>query len=352
MDTYILPPRAETEREPPPGEIENKPERSAAEIRALIADIIADGMGILMSAGYAPRCLIREGERLEESAQSAPGNEPSRNLWQAVRNWVRSIIQWFAGGDETNGQPAPDMERRLEVLERRVDALADEMRAEFGRVHQRLDESAAAAKAMGEQLSQRLDESIAATKAMGKQLNRRLDLLNASTTHERAKVVEDSLRNWAVSHHRWREILPLAREKAKIEVEILWSDHMHSRYWKHLRDDLGLPMDSAVGSCDLLAEVHIQFPNAPVTFLFVGEASVNMDSGRIRKTIQHARELEMHTSYRALPCVCATTYTAPMVDMARTAGVMALQWQPRTNARIIALPDDIKTFLGWPASQK
>ena len=239
MDTYILPPRAETEREPPPGEIENKPERSAAEIRALIADIIADGMGILMSAGYAPRHLIREGERLEESAQSAPGNEPPRNLWQAVRNWVRSIIQWFAGGDETNGQPAPGMERRLEVLEQRVDALADEMRAEFGRVHQRLDESAAATKAMGEQLSQRLDESIAATKAMGEQLNRRLDLLNASTTHERAKVVEDSLRNWAVSHHRWREILPLAREKAKIEVEILWSDHMHSRYWKYLRDDLG-----------------------------------------------------------------------------------------------------------------
>ena len=239
-----------------------------------------------------------------------------------------------------------------EQLNQRLDASIVAAKTMGEQLNQRFNASIAATKTMGEQLNQRLDASIVVTKTMGKQLNRRLDLLNESTTHARAKVVEDSLRNWAVSHHRWREILPPAREKAKIEVEILWSDHMHSRYWKHLRDELGLPMDSAVGSCDLLAEVHIQSPDAPVTFLFVGEASVNMDSGRIRKAIQHARELEMHTSYRVLPCVCATAYTAPMVDMVRTAGVMALQWQPGTNARIIALPDDIKTFLGWPESQK
>ena len=240
-----------------------------------------------------------------------------------------------------------------EQLSQRIDESAAAAKTMGEQLSQRIDESVTVAtKTMGKQLNQRIDESVVATKTMGRQLNRRLDLLNESTTHARAKVVEDSLRNWAVSHHRWREILPPAREKAKIEVEILWSDHMHSRYWKHLRDELGLPMDSAVGSCDLLAEVHIQSPDAPVTFLFVGEASVNMDSGRIRKAIQHARELEMHTSYRVLPCVCATAYTAPMVDMVRTAGVMALQWQPGTNARIIALPDDIKTFLGWPESQK
>ena len=95
-----------------------------------------------------------------------------------------------------------------EQLGQRIDESVVAAKTMGEQLGQRIDESVVVAKTTGNQLNQRIDESVVATKTMGNQLNRRLDLLNESTTHARAKVVEDSLRNWAVSHHRWREILP------------------------------------------------------------------------------------------------------------------------------------------------
>ena len=73
-----------------------------------------------------------------------------------------------------------------------------------------------------------------------------------------------------------------------------------------------------------------------------------MDSERIRKAVQRAREVETHTDYRAMPCVCASTYTRSVLEMAQSSGVMALQWQRGDIAHVLALPDALKTFWGWP----
>ena len=116
-----------------PDAAEEKSEASGAEIREKVADVIAEGMVILTAVRRAPKRLIREGERLAEAARNAPGDEPPRNLWQAVRNWTENVIEAIKGKGSRRPQ-TPGIEQRLTRLEQRVDALTAEMRAGFERV--------------------------------------------------------------------------------------------------------------------------------------------------------------------------------------------------------------------------
>ena len=229
----------------------------------------------------------------------------------------------------------------MQALEAKVDALSDDVQALNARISDEFKVTRTA-------LHKHVDHVASAMDDMKKEMRHRFDVLEDATSHDRAKVVEDALRNWALSPQAWRDTLPPAWAAAWIETEELWTDRMPSRYWPTLCQHLGLPVDSAVRSGDLLASVAIQEPVAPAQFLLVGEAAVNMDSERIRKAVQRAREVEMHTDYRAIPCVCASTYTRSVLEMAQTSGVMALQWQRGDIADVLALPDALKTFLGWP----
>ena len=191
----------------------------------------------------------------------------------------------------------------------------------------------------------RMDGIVSDINSAAAEIGRRFDMLEESTAPDRAKVVEDSLQNWATSHQAWRAVLPPEWEQAQIQIETLWTDRVPSRYWKPLCDDLGLPRNSSIQGCDLLVEVAIQHPAAPVAFLLVGEASVNMDRERIQKVVRHAREIAAHTQYQAVPCLCAARYAQALVDMARASGVMALRWQRGAQAQVLALPDSVRAFL-------
>lgn len=302
----------------------------------LLGEIIGAGLECLQAVTDAPRSLVNQGENLAGQTDNAPGDRPPRRLIQAVQKWLQAIKAWI--GEQSSFFKLP---QRMQALEAKVDALSDDVQTLNARISDEFKVTRTA-------LHKHVDHVASAMDDMKKEMRHRFDVLEDATSHDRAKVVEDALRNWALSPQAWRDTLPPAWAAAWIETEELWTDRMPSRYWPTLCQHLGLPVDSAVRSCDLLASVAIQEPVAPAQFLLVGEAAVNMDSERIRKAVQRAREVEMHTDYRAMPCVCASTYTRSVLEMAQTSGVMALQWQRGDIAHVLALPDALKTFLGWP----
>ena len=401
MPTYT-PPLIANERANPPNEDAVKAKRLCAETLGQIAGLLTNGLALLASVPSAPRRLVREGKKLEEEIARAPDDEPPRGLWQSVRNWVQSVIRSMQT-QRSDRAPRPDLERRVTALEQGLKDLTEEMRAGFARLENAIgevrdelrkelgttrdelrdelrkelgttrdelrdefrkelgttrDELLRANKETRDKLEQstrdihaRMDGIVSNINSATDEIGRRFDMLEESTASDRAKVVEDSLQSWATSHQAWRAVLPPEWEQAKIQIEPLWTDRVPSRYWKPLCDDLGLPKDSSIQGCDLLVEVAIQHPAAPAAFLFVGEASVNMDRERIQKVIRHARAIAAHTQYQAVPCVCAARYAQALVAMARTSGVMALRWQRGAPAQVLALPDNVKAFLGGASRQ-
>ena len=381
-----------------PNEDAVKAKRLCAETLGQIAGLLADGLALLASVPSVPRRLVREGKKLEEEIARAPDDEPPRGLWQSVRNWVQSVIRSMQTQRSARA-PRPDLERRVTALEQGLKDLTEEMRAGFERLENAIgevrkelsstrdelrdefrkelgstrdelrdefrkelgstrDELLRENKETRDKLEQstraihaRMDGIVSNINSATDEIGRRFDMLEESTASDRAKVVEDSLQNWATSHQAWRAVLPPEWEQAKIQIETLWTDRVPSRYWNPLCDDLGLPRDSSIQGCDLLVEVAIQHPAAPAAFLFVGEASVNMDRERIQKVIRHARAIAAHTQYQAVPCVCAARYAQALVAMARTSGVMALRWQRGAPAQVLALPDNVKAFLGGASKQ-
>ena len=375
MHTYA-PPLIANERANPPNEAAVKAKRLCAETLGQIAALLTDGLALLASVQSAPRRLVREGEKLEEELSRAPDDEPPRGLWRSVRNWVQNVIQSMQV-QRSDRSPRPDLERRVTALEQRLKDLTEEMRAGFERLENAIgevrdelrdefrnelsstrDELRRENKETRDKLEQstraihaRMDGIVSNINSATDEIGRRFDMLEESTAPDRAKVVEDSLQSWATSHQAWRAVLPPEWEQAQIQIETLWTDRVPSRYWKPLCDDLGLPGDSSIQGCDLLVEVAIQHPAAPAAFLCVGEASVNMDRERIQKVVRHARAIAAHTQYQAVPCVCAARYAHALVDMARTSGVMALRWQRGAPAQVLALPDNVKAFLGGAGRQ-
>lgn len=367
MPTHT-PPLIANERANLPNEDAVKAKRLCAETLGQIAGLLADGLALLASVPSVPRRLVREGKKLEEEIARAPDDEPPRGLWQSVRNWVQSVIRSMQT-QRSDRAPRPDLERRVTALEQGLKDLTEEMRAGFERLENAIgevrkelgstrDELLRENKETRDKLEQstraihaRMDGIVSNINSATDEIGRRFDMLEESTAPDRAKVVEDSLQNWATSHQAWRAVLPPEWEQAKIQIETLWTDRVPSRYWKPLCDDLGLPMNSSIQGCDLLVEVAIQHPAAPAAFLFVGEASVNMDRERIQKVIRHARAIAAHTQYQAVPCVCAARYAQALVAMARTSGVMALRWQRGAPAQVLALPDNVKAFLGGASKQ-
>ena len=390
MHTYA-PPLIANERANPPNEAAVKAERLCAETLGRIAALLTDGLALLASVQSAPRRLVREGKKLEEEISRAPDDEPLRGLWQSVRNWVQSVIQSMQA-QRSDRSPRPDLERRVTALEQGLKDLTEEMRAGFKRLENAIgevrdelrdefrnelgstrdelrdefrnelsdtrNELRRENKETRDKLEQstraihaRMDGIVSHINSATDEVGRRFDMLEESTAPDRAKVVEDSLQSWATSHHAWRAVLPPEWEQAQIQIETLWTDRVPSRYWKPLCDDLGLPGDSSIQGCDLLVEVAIQHPAAPAAFLCVGEVAVNMDRERIQKVVRHARAIAAHTQYQAVPCVCAARYAQALVDMARTSGVMALRWQRGAPARVLALPNNVKAFLGGAGRQ-
>ena len=390
MPTHT-PPLIANERANPPNEDAVKAKRLCAETLGQIAGLLTNGLALLASVPSAPRRLVREGKKLEEEIARAPDDEPPRGLWQSVRNWVQSVIRSMQT-QRSDRAPRPDLERRVTALEQGLKDLTEEMRAGFERLENAIgevrdefrkelgttrdglrdelrdefrkelgttrDELLRANKETRDKLEQstraihaRMDGIVSNINSATDEIGRRFDMLEESTASDRAKVVEDSLQSWATSHQAWRAVLPPEWEQAKIQIETLWTDRVPSRYWNPLCDDLGLPKDSSIQGCDLLVEVAIQHPAAPAAFLFVGEASVNMDRERIQKVIRHARAIAAHTQYQAVPCVCAARYAQALVAMARTSGVMALRWQRGAPAQVLALPDNVKAFLGGASRQ-
>lgn len=342
MHTYA-PSLIENERTAQPDEDAVKAQHPCAETLGKIADLLANGLALLASVQSAPQHLVREGEKLEEEISRAPDDEPPRGLWQAVRNWVQSVIQSMQ-----TRSPRPDLERRVTALEQGLKDLAERferLENAIGDVRKELKETRDKLEQSTRAIHARMDGIVSGINSAADEIGRRFDMLEESTAPDRAKVVEDSLQNWATSHQAWRAVLPPEWAQAQIQIETLWTDRVPSRYWEPLCDDLGLPRNSSIQGCDLLVEVAIQHPAAPVAFLLVGEASVNMDRERIQKVVRHAREIAAHTQYQAVPCLCAARYAQALVDMARASGVMALRWQRGAQAQVLALPDSVRAFL-------
>lgn len=348
MYAYNPPPSAAPREPLPDATTQNAP--SFGKALRLLGEIIDVGLECLQAVTDAPRSLVKQGENLAGQTDNAPGDRPPRRLIQAVQKWLQAIKAWI--GEQSSFFKLP---QRMQALEAKVDALSDDVQALEAKVGVLSHDVQTLNARMSDEfkvtrtaLHKHVEHVASAMDDMKKEMRHRFDVLEDATSHDRAKVVEDALRNWALSPQAWRDTLPPAWAAAWIETEELWTDRMPSRYWPTLCQHLGLPVDSAVRSCDLLATVDIQEPVAPAPFLIVGEAAVNMDSERIRKAVQRAREVETHTDYRAMPCVCASTYTRSVLEMAQTSGVMALQWQRGDIAHVLALPDALKTFLGWP----
>ncbi len=157
-----------------PDAADEKSETAGAEILEKVADVIAEGMAILAAVRRAPKRLIREGERLAETARNAPGDEPPRNLWQAVRNWTENVIEAVKGKGARRPQ-APGIEQRLTRLEQRVDELAAEMRAGFERLHGEVDRLGGEVKGLGgevDRLGGEVDRLGGEVKGLGGEVDR------------------------------------------------------------------------------------------------------------------------------------------------------------------------------------
>ena len=333
----LNPPFIATEVEPRDSEL------SWAETVKEIANVIADGMSILASVRYAPKPLLREGERLENASRRPPESKPPNNLWQTVRNWVRAIIKWFTGGGEVSRRHSSDVESRLEALEQRVealeqrvDALTAEMRAGFERVHKEIAQTRS--DLQGEIKSTRQDmhghiESLRSTiQTVNEDLRKDLSLNEKANEHARAQVIESALARWSLDARTWGDLLSL--EPERIATELLWNDRHSARAWTGIAASLGLPRDSALQRCDHLSLVTLKLtPDEPIAFLVVGEARVRMDGRRLIKVLQHAQDIRNHTDYSVLPCLCASRYADELLAHVLSENVIPLEWQRNDQMR-------------------
>ena len=329
----LNPPFIATEAKPRASEL------SWAETVKAIANVIADGMSILASVRYAPKPLLREGERLENASRRPPESKPPNNLWQTVRNWVRAIIKWFTGGSEVS----PDVESRLaaleqrvEALEQRVDALTAEMRAGFERVHKEIAQTRS--DLQGEIKSTRQDmhghiESLRSTiQTVNEDLRKDLSLNEKANEHARAQVIESALARWSLDARTWGDLLSL--EPERIATELLWNDRHSARAWTGIAASLGLPRDSALQRCDHLSLVTLKLTSdEPIAFLVVGEARVRMDGRRLTKVLQHVQDIRNHTDYSVLPCLCASRYADELLAHVLSENVIPLEWQRNDQMR-------------------
>ena len=320
----LNPPCIETKAEPQ----SNAAERPWAETVKEIANVIADGMSILMSVKYAPKHWLREGERLANASRRAPESKPPNNLWQTVRNWVRAIIKWFAGSGEGR-RSSPDVERRLAALEQRVEALTDEMRAGFERLHEEIVQTRSVLheeiKSTRQDMHRRMDSLSSTIQTVNEDLRKDLSLNEKAKEHARAQVIESALARWSLDARTWGDLLSL--EPERVATELLWDDHQAARAWTGFADFLGIPHDSALQRCDLLALVTLKLtPDEPVAFLVVGEARVRMNGSRLTKVLQHVQDLRKHTDYSVLPCLCASRYSDELRARALDESVIPLEW--------------------------
>ena len=306
----------------------NEAERPWAEMVKEIANVIMDGMSILMSVKYAPKHLLREGERLENASRRAPESKPPNNLWQTVRNWVRAIIKWFTGSGEGH-RSSPDVERRLDALEQRVDALTDEMRAGFKRLHGEITQTRSdlqeEIKSTRQDMHRRMDSLSSTVQTVNEDLRKDLSLNEKANEHARAQVIENALARWSLDARTWGDLLSLELER--VATELLWDDHQAARAWTGFANFLGLPHDGALQRCDLLALVTLKLtPDEPVAFLVVGEARVRMNGNRLTKVLQHVQDLRNHTDYSVLPCLCASRYSDELLARVLNESVIPLEW--------------------------
>ena len=358
-----------------------------------VPDMVTAGLAYLRSASTENRQLITEGENLSLQSERAPDGEPPRNWVQTVLKWIKSVVQWGTRHLQNLRRSAlasrdnPALERRVNGWERRVEALEtkvmdwqeslascrrevnersdavaprfdaidphfnaidprfDAIDPHFAAIYARFDDIKEEFKRTRRDLRRHVNYLANRFDTLEKQMGQRFDVLEDAMMPERSKVIADALVNWTQSPRAWREILPSALQLAWIETLELWSDRAPTVFWPSLCQRLGVPESLSLQSCDVLTQVGIKGSGAPAPFFIVGEASVNMDSERIRKTLQHVQALGQHTEYPVLPCVCARVYTGAVLDQARAAGVIALQWQRGDIARPIAIPDAVKDFL-------
>lgn len=303
------------ERRPDPAETASACAQAVREIAAIVAESLA----ILASVPYAPRNLRREGQRLDETTRRAPANQPPRNLWQAVRSWVRTIVKWVRDQRPGRSRPAPDTDRRLTHLERRVDVLAVAMREGFDQARQERRE-------MNRTLHQRMDDLQDMVQTSVADIRKDLSLHAKANEHMRAHIIESALMRWSLDARTWSRLLSLAPEH--VATELLWEDHYPPRVWTTTANQLDLPHDSRLQRCDHLALIALQQPAAePIRFLVVGEASVQMDGRRLDKALRHVQDLQAHTDYPVLPCLYAHHYSDDLRTRALRAGVIVLEWQ-------------------------
>ena len=351
-----------------------------------VPDMVTAGLAYLRSASTENRQLITEGENLSLQSDRAPDGEPPHNLVQTVLKWIKSVVQWGTRHLKNLRRSAlasrnnPALERRVNGLERRVDALEtkvmdlqeslasfrrevnersdavdqrfhaidrrfDAIDQHFAAIYARFDDIKEEFKRTRRDLRRHVNYLANRFDNLEKQMGQRFDVLEDAMMPERSKVIEDALVNWTKSPRAWHEILPSTLQLAWIETLELWSDRAPTVFWPSLCQRLGVPESLSLQSCDVLTQVGIKGSGAPAPFFIVGEASVNMDSERIRKTLQHVQELAQHTESPVIPCVCARVYTGAVLDQARAAGVIALQWQRGDIAHPIAIPDAVKDFL-------
>ena len=287
--------------------------------RKILRRIITAGLSCLYAVSPAPRHLIARGRTLQKQTQQAPDVRRLHRLLQAVMEWLQAVQAWLR---TRSPFLRPSTAARIQTLLGRVDRLAGEVQALRMNMDARFKNANAEIHGHIKVAHNDLREAV-------RGIHQRFDLMEKATEHDRAQVIEDALKLWALDPQVWSDVMThISHGSLSAVTKELWNDRSLSQFWPYVSKDIGLPLDSPVQRCDLLALIKLTGTDAvQIEFLLVGEASVNMDGGRIAKVLRHVQDIQTYTPYSVLPCVCAHAYPLDVLAHAQANNVVTVQWK-------------------------
>ena len=112
----------------------------------------------------------------------------------------------------------------------------------------------------------------------------------------------------------------LSLEPERIATEALWDERHSARAWTGIVGFLDIPRDSALQRCDHLALGALKLmPDEPIAFLAA--------AGRRTHELQPVQDIQEHTAYSVLPCLCARRYRAKLLMRTLHESAVPSKWQ-------------------------
>lgn len=282
--------------------------------------VIAAGLSCLYAVSPASRHLIAEGKTLQSQTQQNPDARLLHRLLQAVMEWLQAAKAWLqVRGPFLQSSTAA----RLQSLLDRVDRLAGEVQAL--RMHMDI---------RFENMNMEIHEHIQAVhndlREAARGIHQRFDWMEKATARDCAQVIGEALKLWTLDPHMWSDVMTRVSNGSWFAVtKELWNGRSLPQFWPYASKDIGLPSDSPVQQCGLLAHIKLTGTDAGlIEFLLVGETSVKMDRGRIAKVLRYAQDIQAYTAYSVVPCVCAHIYPVDVLVHAQANNVVPVQWNP------------------------